>query len=427
MRILLLGANGFIGGYLMANLRSRGHEVIAAVRDPERLAGAAKPAAIRVDLNNDVTPEAWMPRLAGIDAVVNCAGVLQGTQRDRIEAIHAAGPIALFQACERAGVKRVVQISAVSAVREAGTAYATSKLEADEWLRSSKLSWTIVRPSLVYAAGAYGGTALFRAIAALPFAVPLPGDGEQPFQPVHVDDVCAVVAKAVETDALLGKTVDPVGPGVVTLREVLADLRRWMGLGEARFVKVPMALVRFGARLGDWFGGPANTTAIRQLEFGNVSDSAAFRAASGIEARGWREGLDAQPAQWQDRWHARLYFVRPLLRVALGVLWLASAVIGSLALESAAQLMAVQLRISASITFGTLAAACVVDFVIGLLVLTRWRPGLMGVVQVAMVLGYTAAISVLMPATWVDPFGAVLKNIVILPAILALAALEQDR
>ena len=427
MRVLLLGANGFIGGYLLAHLRSRGHEVVAAVRHPGQLAGVVAPQSVRVDLNRDTSPDAWMPRLVGIDAVVNCAGILQGTRRDRIEAIHAAAPAALFEACERSGTARVVQVSAVSADREAGTAYAATKLAADERLRSSKLAWTVVRPSLVYAPGAYGGTALFRALAALPWLVPLPGSGDQRFQPVHIDDVCRVVAKAVETGELTGKTVDPVGPDVLTLREILGDVRRWMGFGAARFVEIPMALIRLAARLGGLFGGPLNAPAIRQLEYGNVSDADAFRSASGIAPRGWREGLDAQPAQWQDRWHARLYFVRPLLRLAIALMWLASATVGGMVLGPWAEILAVRTGLEPEHAYALLGAACFMDFAIALLVLARWHPVTLAAFQVAVILGYTVVLSAIQPALWLDPFGALLKNLVVIPAVLALAALEQDR
>ena len=85
---------------------------------------------------------------------------------------HHLSPAALFEACEKAKVKKVIQISAISADKEIGTAYALSKLAADEDLRKRKLDWVVLRPSLVMAANAYGGTALLRklctAISRLP-------------------------------------------------------------------------------------------------------------------------------------------------------------------------------------------------------------------------------------------------------------------
>ncbi|HEY4997789.1 MAG TPA: complex I NDUFA9 subunit family protein, partial [Usitatibacter sp.] len=281
MRILLVGAAGFIGREVFAALVKRGHRVVPGVRDARSAPPFGLERAIPVDLDRDVGVEAWTPRLAGIDAVVNCAGILQESRNRSIDAIHRLAPIALFDACERAGVRRVVQISAISAEREAGTAYALTKLAADDHLRASTLDWVVVRPSLVVARGAHGGTALLRAMAALPFAIPVPGEGAQRFQPIHVDDLSSVVANAVETDDLVRRTIDAVGPDVVTLREILEDYRRWLGLGETRVVSIPRGIVHAVTRIGDRLGGPLNSTALAQLEHGNTGGYAAFTTATG--------------------------------------------------------------------------------------------------------------------------------------------------
>ncbi|GGF45333.1 nucleoside-diphosphate sugar epimerase [Aliidongia dinghuensis] len=328
-RVLLTGANGFIGRYLMGHLLAAGYHVVPAVRRPEEIDRLeTAPAAIRVDMNRDVRPEDWLPRLDGIDVVINCAGVLQGRPGQSIEAIHEAAPKALFEACRRAGVSRVIQISAISAELSAGTEYALTKLAADRFLATTDLDWVILRPSLVYASGAFGGTALFRALAALPGIILVIGRGDQPFRPIHIDDLATTVLRVLRDHSINRVVIDPVGPDRVTLREVLVDLRAWLGLPPARVVPVPRALVAGVARLGDLVGGPVSTTALRQLDFGNDGNPAAFAAATGIAPRGWRQMLRACPAQWQDRWHARLYFVRPLLRGALVLTWLGSGIAG---------------------------------------------------------------------------------------------------
>src|SRR3546814_16013009 len=135
-------------------------------------------------MNYDVSPAAWLPRLSGVDAVVNCAGVLQSGRGQNMEAVHHLAPAALFDPCREAGVRRVIQISAISADAEAGTDYALSKKPADDHLQAPDLDWVVLRPSLVYGEGAYGGTAMLRALAAFPFVTPLVGDGCQVFCPL---------------------------------------------------------------------------------------------------------------------------------------------------------------------------------------------------------------------------------------------------
>ena len=97
--------------------------------------------------------------------------------------------------------------------------------QADDYLASTDLDWIVLRPSLVYAEGAFGGTALFRALSVLPFFVPVIGRGDQLFQPLHVDDLAAAILRLLDRPAIRRVVIDPVGPDTVTMRQMLVDLR----------------------------------------------------------------------------------------------------------------------------------------------------------------------------------------------------------
>jgi uncharacterized protein YbjT (DUF2867 family) len=99
MKVLLTGANGFLGRYILAALLKAGHDVVPAVRNTvqaDRL--LPSPASIHADFNRDIRKEDWLPRLDGIDAVINCAGILQGSVSQSIDAIHSKAPQVLFSA-----------------------------------------------------------------------------------------------------------------------------------------------------------------------------------------------------------------------------------------------------------------------------------------------------------------------------------------
>ncbi len=123
--------------------------------------------------------------------MVNCVGVLQDGGRDDMQAVQVEGTCALFDACVQAGVRRVVHISAIGASSEGPTAFARTKAQADAHLASLDLDWVILRPSLVLAPAAYGGSAMLRGLAGLPWLTP---SVASQVQVVSVDDVADTVA-----------------------------------------------------------------------------------------------------------------------------------------------------------------------------------------------------------------------------------------
>jgi uncharacterized protein YbjT (DUF2867 family) len=190
MQILLTGFTGFIGRRLLLALLAGGHRVICAGRrePPLELDGAAV-AFLRKDLMQDTDASAWVSHLTGVDVAINAAGLLATKRASDLENVHTRGPIALFDACAAAGVRRVIQLSALGADADAATLFHSSKRAADEHLRRQPIEHVIVQPSLVYGRGGMSAT-LFAALASAPL-IPLPGDGSQRVQPVHIDDVIA--------------------------------------------------------------------------------------------------------------------------------------------------------------------------------------------------------------------------------------------
>ncbi len=431
MRILLTGANGFIGGQLLAGLTARGHEVVGAVRNPATLRGRFPDVdAVAVDFNRDIAASDWMSRLAGIDAVINCAGVLHGGQGQDIEAIHAKAPIALFDACVAAEVRRVVQISAISADAEAGTIYALTKKRADDHLRSLPLDWTVLRPSLIYGEGSYGGTSALRGLAGLPLITPMVGDGSASFRPLHIDDLVETVVRVIESERFVGETLDPAGPEIVSLRDLVLRYRSWLGLRPALTFPLPPLLMALAARIADLGGGgPLGTASLEQLRYGNAGGAAAaaFADRIGFTPRRLQAALSRRPAQTQDLWHARLYFMRPVLRAALILLWIGSAIAGLLAPVAAYADVAAAFA-TFSLPARPLAIAfSAVDLLIAAALLLRWRPRVLASLQLAVIGGYTILLSAMVPGLWLDPFGALLKNLSILAAICVWAILEEER
>ncbi|TIU21713.1 MAG: NADH-ubiquinone oxidoreductase, partial [Mesorhizobium sp.] len=168
---------------------------------------------------------------------------LQDGSRDHLDAIHRRSVAALVTACEQAGVRRLVQISAIGADLDSDNAFFRTKAEGDRAVASSSLEWTILRPGLVIAQGAYGGTALLRALAAFPWFVPAVL-ADRPIQTVSVADVAEAVSRAVGGSLARGQIIDLVEERARPLGAVLLEFRAWLGLPKAPVVAVPAIVGR---------------------------------------------------------------------------------------------------------------------------------------------------------------------------------------
>ncbi|MGE4336472.1 MAG: NAD(P)H-binding protein [Pigmentiphaga sp.] len=274
MKILLAGATGFVGRHLANALEAAGHEVHAAVRHPSR-AHRLSPTlrAKAIDFTLATRAADWLPLATGMDVVVNAVGILRESRRQPFELIHHRAPAALFDAAAQAGVRRIVQISALGAGHPAGTAYQRSKGAADDHLLTLGIPAAIVRPSVIFGKGG-AGARLFRTMAHLPL-IPLPGDGLQQLQPIHVHDLADAVVELIESETMAYGPLDFVGPEALSLREFYAKLRHALGIRRpARFLPIPMPLIETAARLGSYLPGVAlDTDTLAMLNQGSVGDS----------------------------------------------------------------------------------------------------------------------------------------------------------
>ncbi len=386
--------------------------------------------AIACDLSRDVDPADWAPRLQGIDAVVNCAGILREAGGATFEAVHHHAPRALFEACRAAGVRRVVQVSAIGDARDGE--FIASKHRGDEALLAAGLDAVVLRPSVVYsAAGSYGGTSLLRAMACVPWVLAVPGEGTQRLQPVDRDDLAACVVGALERPEARGQVIEIVGPAELTLLEYLLAWRRWLGAGPARVLRVPQALVGIACGVGEALGrGPLGRTMQRMLARGNVGAPGAaerMHALLGVAPRSLEAALAARPAEAQDRAHASLYLLYPVAILALAFVWLGSAIAGFAAPVADLRALAVQGGLPAEAGPPLVRALSALDLALGLAVLHPRSATLAAWLMLGSVAGYTVVTGLLWPAFWLEPLGGLVKNAAILPLLLFVLAWQRPR
>ncbi|RYF06515.1 MAG: NAD-dependent epimerase/dehydratase family protein [Comamonadaceae bacterium] len=278
MNILLTGAGGFIGQAVGRALHAAGHTVRPGV-SPQR--SSALPGGIATDFACDTSASIWLPRLQGIDAVVNTVGVLRDSRARPIAAVHRDTPVALFDACAQAGVRRVVQVSALG-VAHNDTQYASTKRAADEHLLAlhaqGRLQATVVRPSIVFGRGG-ASSALFMQLARLPLiALPRPVMQAR-VQPLVVGDLALAITRLLDDDAAPHGVIDFAGPQAMALAQFIASLRRQCGHAPARVLALPDWLTRLSARAGDLVTvAPWCSETLALLQQDNVGDANVLRS-----------------------------------------------------------------------------------------------------------------------------------------------------
>jgi nucleoside-diphosphate-sugar epimerase len=428
MRILVTGANGFIAREIIVKLAMSGHDIIACVHH-RIFKNIPHSYSFRIDFIRATSIDCWLPHLNNIDVVINCVGVFQTRREETMWAIHFAAPKALFAACAMLKIKKIIQISALG-IDKVKTPYAGSKLAMEEYLQGLNIPSTIIRPGFVYGKGSYGGSSFFRGLAGLPFIVPLPGHAEQLQQPIHVDDLTVIVEKAL---FLPGKQMLlAVGAEKLSLKDVLGKLRRWLGFKPAYLFPVPDRIIQLGAKIGNFIpNSPVSDTGIKMISVDNTAtpmQEKNLQENLHFRPRGFTEGLKGMVSSVQDRWHARLYFLRPLLRLSIALLWLFSGISSIISASSPFVFnMMMQAKIPFSLQHIVLYFFSIVDILLGLATLFNFRLLLTGFLQCLLILSYTLFISFLLPEYWLHPFAPIAKNIPILIAILIMMALEDGR
>lgn len=291
MKVFLTGGTGFVGGAVARALRRRGHAIRALVRDRAHACDLADQGAELVE--GDVVDAASLhdaPR--GCEAAIHLVGIIREKGRYTFEAVHARGTTNVLTAAREAGVRRVVQMSALGA-RPDGTTYHRTKHEAEVHVRRAGIPFVILRPSLIFGRGSPVVQLWLRMVRLAP-VVPVLGDGRYRLQPVFVDDVAAAFVRAAERHELPDGVYEIAGPEVLTYDEVLDLVAEAMGK-RIRKLHIPLAIVWPPVRLAAALRLPAPIAPheLQMLLEENVATDTGNALADvfGLEPRSFREWL----------------------------------------------------------------------------------------------------------------------------------------
>jgi nucleoside-diphosphate-sugar epimerase len=237
--VLVTGSDGFLGRHLVPYLAAQGYKVIAASRTASNLESHNTVTALLPDLS---IPFDWQPLLKQCDAVVHLAGIAHTFAEDDLyDRVNHGATEALAGAAFRSGT-HLVFVSSIAA--QSGSfsdheltendppvpinAYGRSKLEAETAIRASGVSFTILRPVVIYGEGEKGNFASVHRISRLP--IPLPFGGLTAQRSVlSVQNFCSAVTLVLTNSRARGETFIVSDPKPLTLSEIITRYRASLG------------------------------------------------------------------------------------------------------------------------------------------------------------------------------------------------------
>lgn len=222
--ILVAGGTGFVGSSVVRELVRRGERVAVLGRSAERV---RERYGDRVEAREgDVRePATLAPAMEGADVVINAVQFPHSPIENRrkgwtFEEIDLKGTRHQVDAARAAGARRFVYVSGVGAAKDATKHWFRYKWEAEEYVRRSGIDWVIVRPTWVFGPDDVSLNRFLGLARRLPF-VPMFGAGEQPMQPVFIDDVGRVLADCALLPEAANTTFELGGPEVMSMNDVV--------------------------------------------------------------------------------------------------------------------------------------------------------------------------------------------------------------
>ena len=229
-KICVLGGSGFVGSSVVAKLDQVGYAVSVLTRrrdSAKHLFLLPNVSVVECDVQDD---QALTAALKGADAVINLIGILHQSRRASFDKVHHQLPARLAKICMALGIRRLVQMSSLQALKSAPSEYLRSKAAGEAALLANapKLDITIFRPSIIFGRGDSFTNLFASLIKLLPLVLLAKPDAR--FQPVWVEDVASCLVASIQNTATYGQIYELAGPRVYTFRQLVKQIMAVLGV-----------------------------------------------------------------------------------------------------------------------------------------------------------------------------------------------------
>lgn len=285
MRIAITGGTGFVGSHITRRLLAAGHEVVQVARGKRP---HAKREGVTFAGADVVGGKGLDEALAGCDAVVNLVAVIKEKGSQTFDSVNRQGTEKVAQAAKRAGVRHLVQLSAIGADPDPDFPYLASKWAGEQAVKMSGVPFSIIRSSLIFGHGDEFFTKLRRLLRLTPFVLPIAGSGRAQFQPIAVEDVAECVLRVLERGPRRGVT-EIGGPDHLSYEEMLGVIADHFTHWPRVTVRVPVMALGVASHVPNPFVTPSQ---VKMLKKNNITRQTAVRDTFGFEPQSFAGSCD---------------------------------------------------------------------------------------------------------------------------------------
>jgi NADH dehydrogenase len=265
--ILVTGGTGFVGSHLVPRLA----QFEEPVRVLARRGGQAGRDGVEAAAGDVRDLSSLLSAVRGCRAVIHLVGIIRERPGARFEEVHVGGARNVIRACQEAGVRRLLHMSALGARPRARSRYHRTKWEAEELVRASGLAATIFRPSVMFGSG-NGFLAQMRALLHRGPFIPVIGPGTNLLQPIWVEDVVSCFLGGLQQPETVGHAFELGGPAAYGFEELVDLLAEAEGVSKPK-LHLPAGLLRpAAALLGRFSRFPLTSDQLTMLLEDNVCD-----------------------------------------------------------------------------------------------------------------------------------------------------------
>jgi uncharacterized protein YbjT (DUF2867 family) len=229
MKIAITGGTGFVGSHFAKQGLAEGHDVVLISRAAHGSDGVRSASARVTHVASDLSDANVLARaFAGCEAVAHCAGINREIGSQTYEKVHIEGTRNVVEATKRSGVRRIALMSFLRARPHCGSRYHESKWAAEEIVRHSGLTYTIIKAGMVYGRGDHMLDHLSHAFYTLPLLATV-GFRQKAIRPLAVDDLIHVLRAALIDGRLPHGTIALTGAEQLYLSDAARRVAEVLG------------------------------------------------------------------------------------------------------------------------------------------------------------------------------------------------------